>query len=147
MVPSTATARPRTAPSPVCGPNSATTPYDGFYLDWDSYYNNEPFYKPFRDQELLDRVNEALAVEAGQREEAETLAGLRERVGALTPREHEVFERVADGQANKVVAIDLGISDFLGWGIGPVRAARGSDSPRSGVCSTWALPLVTDTRV
>lgn len=67
--------------------------------------------KPFRDQELLDRVNEALAVEAGQRAEVETLAELRERIGALTPREHEVFERVADGQANKVVAIDLGISE------------------------------------
>jgi len=67
--------------------------------------------KPFRDQELLDRVNEALAVEAGQRAEVETLADLRERIGALTPREHEVFERVADGQANKVVAIDLGISE------------------------------------
>jgi len=67
--------------------------------------------KPFRDQELLDRVNEALTVEAGQRAAVETLAGLRERIGALTPREHEVFERVADGQANKVVAIDLGISE------------------------------------
>jgi hypothetical protein len=31
-------------------PNSQVSPYDGFYLDWDSYYNNEPFYKPFRDQ-------------------------------------------------------------------------------------------------
>ncbi len=32
-------------------PNSAVTPYDAFYLDWDSYYNNEPFYKNFRDQD------------------------------------------------------------------------------------------------
>jgi ubiquinone/menaquinone biosynthesis C-methylase UbiE len=31
-------------------PNSQMSPYDGFYLDWDSYYNNEPFYKPYRDQ-------------------------------------------------------------------------------------------------
>ena len=30
-------------------PNSLLAPYDGFYLDWDSYYNKEPFYKPFRD--------------------------------------------------------------------------------------------------
>jgi ubiquinone/menaquinone biosynthesis C-methylase UbiE len=30
-------------------PNSQLSPYDAFYLDWDSYYNNEPFYKPFRD--------------------------------------------------------------------------------------------------
>jgi ubiquinone/menaquinone biosynthesis C-methylase UbiE len=31
-------------------PNSQMSPYDAFYLDWDSYYNNEPYYKPFRDQ-------------------------------------------------------------------------------------------------
>ena len=30
-------------------PNSQLSPYDAFYLDWDSFYNNEPFYKPFRD--------------------------------------------------------------------------------------------------
>jgi len=32
-------------------PNAALDPYDAFYLDWDSYYNNEPFYKNFRDQD------------------------------------------------------------------------------------------------
>ncbi|MEQ8861033.1 MAG: response regulator transcription factor [Pseudomonadales bacterium] len=67
--------------------------------------------KPFRDQELLDRVHEALGVEAGRRAEAADLETIRSRVATLTPREHEVFERVADGQANKVVAIDLGISE------------------------------------
>ena len=67
--------------------------------------------KPFRDQELLDRVHEALAVEEGQRARVEDLENARTRIDSLTPREHEVFERVADGQANKVVAIDLGISE------------------------------------
>ena len=40
-------------------PNSQLSPYDAFYLDWDSYYNNEPFYKPFRDlrpQDLCQRA-------------------------------------------------------------------------------------------
>jgi len=32
-------------------PNSQLSAYDAFYLDWDSSYNNEPFYKPFRDQQ------------------------------------------------------------------------------------------------
>jgi FixJ family two-component response regulator len=67
--------------------------------------------KPFRDQELLDRVHEALNVDSGNRGAYEDLANIRERVASLTPREHEVFERVAQGQANKVVAIDLGISE------------------------------------
>ena len=31
-------------------PNSGLSPYEQFYLDWDCYYNNEPYYKPFRDQ-------------------------------------------------------------------------------------------------
>jgi FixJ family two-component response regulator len=67
--------------------------------------------KPFRDQELLDRVNEALEVDAGQRAEVADLEQIRARVASLTPRELEVFQRVAMGQANKVVAIDLGISE------------------------------------
>ena len=32
-------------------PNGNLEAYDQFYLDWDSYYNNEPYYKPFRDQD------------------------------------------------------------------------------------------------
>jgi two-component system, LuxR family, response regulator FixJ len=67
--------------------------------------------KPFRDQELLDRIHEALAQEADQRAQARTIDDLHQRVASLTPREREVFLRVADGQANKVVAIELGISE------------------------------------
>lgn len=67
--------------------------------------------KPFRDQELLDRIQEALSLDARHRLEAEDLATLRERVADLTPREQEVFHRVATGQANKVIAIELGISE------------------------------------
>jgi ubiquinone/menaquinone biosynthesis C-methylase UbiE len=40
-------------------PNSQLSPYDAFYLDWDSFYNNEPYYKPFRDmvpQELCRKA-------------------------------------------------------------------------------------------
>ena len=67
--------------------------------------------KPFRDQELLDRVQEALTWDASVREHRADLESIRLRAGSLTPREQEVFERVAEGQANKVVAIDLGISE------------------------------------
>ena len=41
-------------------PNDRMAAYDQFYLDWDSYYNNEPFYKDFRDQNP-----QQLTVEAG----------------------------------------------------------------------------------
>jgi ubiquinone/menaquinone biosynthesis C-methylase UbiE len=37
-------------------PNSALTPYDGFYLDWDSHYNAEPYYQGYRDLVPADEV-------------------------------------------------------------------------------------------
>ena len=67
--------------------------------------------KPFRDQELLDRIHEALNSDQHRRTAAARMDAIRAKVASLTPREREVFERVASGQANKVVAIDLGISE------------------------------------
>ncbi|MFT6771711.1 MAG: ubiquinone/menaquinone biosynthesis C-methylase UbiE [Congregibacter sp.] len=40
-------------------PNDSLTAYDAFYLDWDAYYNNEPFYKTFRDQDFSQLRMEA----------------------------------------------------------------------------------------
>lgn len=67
--------------------------------------------KPFRDQELLDRIHEALHREETDRDEQQALAKVRASIETLTPRESEVFERVASGQANKVIAIELEISE------------------------------------
>ena len=67
--------------------------------------------KPFRDQELLDRINAALKQDAQNRESVERLADLRQRAESLTPREREVMTLVVDGKANKVIAIDLGLSE------------------------------------
>ena len=67
--------------------------------------------KPFRDQDLLDRINAALKQDAQNRESVDRLADLRQRAESLTPREREVMGHVVDGKANKVVAIDLGLSE------------------------------------
>jgi two-component system, LuxR family, response regulator FixJ len=67
--------------------------------------------KPFRDQELLDRVNSALKQDAENRAVLERDADLRARSESLTPREREVFQLIVEGKANKVVAIDLGLSE------------------------------------
>ena len=40
-------------------PNSSLEPYEQFYLDWDCYYNNEPFYKAFRDQDAAQLCEQA----------------------------------------------------------------------------------------
>ena len=67
--------------------------------------------KPFRDQELLDRINAALKQDADNRATVERQADLKRRAESLTPREREVMAFVVDGRANKVIAIDLGLSE------------------------------------
>jgi FixJ family two-component response regulator len=68
--------------------------------------------KPFRDQDLLDAINQAIAqdAEAIQRR-AETVA-LRSRYEMLTPREREVMGLVVRGLLNKQVAGELGTSEI-----------------------------------
>jgi FixJ family two-component response regulator len=67
--------------------------------------------KPFRDDQLLDAVEQALRRVRASRDEREELTALRGRYGTLTPREREVMSHVVAGQPNKVAAADLGISE------------------------------------
>lgn len=67
--------------------------------------------KPFRDQDLLDRINGALKQDAENRAAIERQADLKRREESLTPREREVFALIVDGKANKVIAIDLTLSE------------------------------------
>ena len=66
--------------------------------------------KPFRDQELLDRIGEALKTDRERRSEREKKAEVLERVGKLTNREREVLDLVVTGKPNKVIAYELGVS-------------------------------------
>lgn len=67
--------------------------------------------KPFRDQELLDRIHGALKLDAENRASLEKHVDVKRREESLTPREREVMALVVDGHANKVIAIDLGLSE------------------------------------
>ena len=66
--------------------------------------------KPFRDQVLLDAIHRAITRDAEQRGVASQRAAIEQRRRRLTPRESEVLALVMRGQRNKVIAIDLGIS-------------------------------------
>ncbi len=66
--------------------------------------------KPFRDQDLIDRVQRALAADNANRQSLAQRDVLRQRYGSLTPREQEVLVLVTKGKANKVMAGDLGVS-------------------------------------
>jgi len=66
--------------------------------------------KPFRDQELLDRIREALATDEERREAQQQHAEVEQRLGKLTNREREVFDLVVTGKPNKVIAYELGVS-------------------------------------
>jgi RNA polymerase sigma factor (sigma-70 family) len=68
--------------------------------------------KPFRDQDLLDAIKQAIDRDRAAREQQAEMADLRQRFEHLTPREREVMELVVAGLLNKQIAIKLGISEI-----------------------------------
>jgi FixJ family two-component response regulator len=75
--------------------------------------------KPFRDQDLLDAIQVALAQDRARLEAQAGLAHLLDRETGLTARERQVMAQVAIGRANKQIAADLGVSEIT------VKAHRG----------------------
>jgi FixJ family two-component response regulator len=75
--------------------------------------------KPFRDQDLLDAIQAAIARDRARRADARVLVELRRRFAALTPREQDVMRQVVRGRLNKQVASDLNLSEAR------VKALRG----------------------
>jgi RNA polymerase sigma factor (sigma-70 family) len=68
--------------------------------------------KPFRDQDLLDAIAQAIDSDREQRKQRADIADLRNRFEQLTPREREVMDLVVAGLLNKQIAIRLGISEI-----------------------------------
>ena len=67
--------------------------------------------KPFRDQDLLDAVHQALARDRHARAQRAERAALRRRFEALTPRQRDVMARMVAGLLNKQIAGELGTSE------------------------------------
>jgi FixJ family two-component response regulator len=68
--------------------------------------------KPFRDQDLLDAIYQALDRDRATRQQQNELAELRSRYKSLTAREREVMSLVVSGMLNKQVASELGTSEI-----------------------------------
>jgi FixJ family two-component response regulator len=68
--------------------------------------------KPFRDQDLLDAIEQALERDRTAREQRAEKAELRARYDSLTPRESEVMGEVITGLLNKQIAAALGTSEI-----------------------------------
>ncbi len=66
--------------------------------------------KPFNDNELVDRVLEALDWDAKRRRDEAGSASVAQRLAGLSPRERQVMEQVLAGRLNKIIADELGIS-------------------------------------
>jgi FixJ family two-component response regulator len=68
--------------------------------------------KPFRDQDLLDAINQALDRDRVARQRQAEIADLRKRYESLSPREGQVMSLVVSGMLNKQIAGELGTSEI-----------------------------------
>ena len=67
--------------------------------------------KPFRDQDLLDAIQQALQRDRAAREQQAEILNVHERYKTLTPREREVMAFVVSGLLNKQIAAEIGASE------------------------------------
>ena len=67
--------------------------------------------KPFRDQDLLDAIQNALALDRARREREKSVANLRDRLLSLTERERQVLAILVQGQINKQIGAAIGTTE------------------------------------
>jgi two-component system, LuxR family, response regulator FixJ len=70
----------------------------------------EFFEKPFRTQDLCDKIQEAVKLDQENWQRRKERENAESRIGSLTPAERQVMELVADGKTNKEIAAELDLS-------------------------------------
>jgi FixJ family two-component response regulator len=68
--------------------------------------------KPFRDEDMLDAVQQALERDRARHAKEQAVAGLRAKFDSLTPREREVMAWVTGGLLNKQIAAEIGLTEM-----------------------------------
>ncbi len=94
--------------------------------------------KPFSEQELLQAIDAAIAVDRETRQKRSELAELQKHYALLTPREREVLPFVVAGFANKQTAADLGTSEIT------IGVHRGQIMHKMGARSLAELVRMSD---
>ena len=94
--------------------------------------------KPFRDQDLLDAIQQALQRDRATREQQAEILEVQERYQTLTPREREVMALVVSGLLNKQIASEIGASEAT------VKIHRGNMMQKMHVGSLIELVRMAD---
>jgi FixJ family two-component response regulator len=95
--------------------------------------------KPFREQDLLDAVQRALAGDRERRSRRDAQRELEARYGSLTARERQVMALAASGLMNKQIAAEIGTSEIT------VKIHRGNAMRKMGARSFADLVRMTET--